>query len=186
MKSQLILAACLVLGMSSMPAGLCAMEASDTIALADASAPLSPGQMANLRGGFVDPNGFLVSFAVNVQTEVDGNVSFTRSFTIAPAANGQLQLANSNQSLTGNATILNNGAGIQVTGPGGTVTVLNQTAAGVPSSIVINTANNQNIKQTVDVGITLQNMQSILSKIGLVQQANALAAMMQNVARHPG
>jgi hypothetical protein len=161
-------------------------SAPDTMEMADAT-PLSADQMGQTRGGFADPGGLIYNFAVDVQTAVNGAEVFSRSLSVSPGINGQLQATSSGglvpQNLpTGmNISVIGNNAGLKIANSAGqvTTTIMNQTAAGVPSSIIINTGNNQMITQTVGLNLTLPNMATIMSYVhasippaALIQQSN--------------
>jgi hypothetical protein len=140
----------------------------ERVVLAEAD-PLSTGEMGALRGGFIDPTGLILNFAVNVQTDINGAQIFTRSFTVSPlSSTGALQaVANANllpKNLPANLSLglIGNGQGVAITNPNGqTTTVLNQTATGAPASIVLNTSNNTTIAQSVAVTLALKNLSSI-------------------------
>ena len=140
----------------------------DRIALADIS-PLSSDDMENLRGGFVDPTGLLFNFSVNVQTAIDGAEVYTKSITVNTSGlNGQIQTAVTNSLQQNNMptglTIgaISGGSGVTVSNASGTVaTVLSQTAAGAPASIILNTSSNINLSQTVTAALSLQSLTAI-------------------------
>ena len=150
----------------------------ERILLADAN-PLSSVEMNELRGGFIDPTGLIINFAVNVQTDLNGAQIFTKSFTITPSGpNGALQGVGNTNLISKNAPgnlnvgLIGNGTGILITNPNGQMTtVLNQTAAGTPSSIVMNTANNTNIAQSVAVSLALKNLSSVSNYVHTVTQS---------------
>ncbi len=145
-----------------------------------AEAELSDETMDEARAGFTDASGMIYRFAVDVRTEVDGAVTFTRQITLAPNAAGQLQATShvgmdaSGLSQGTTATLINNGQGLQVTSPSGTTTVLNQTASGALASVILNTANDQQITQTLNINLVLQNMPAINMR-GLTNQVTGLA-----------
>lgn len=135
----------------------------DIITLADAD-PLTDEEMQDLRGGFVDPTGLIYRFAVNVETALNGSPVFTRSLTVSPSGkSGALQASSSANLLPQNippnlaVAMIGNGEGIQVSDENGTTTIMNQNAAGVPSSIILNPSSNRAISQTVGMALTLRN-----------------------------
>ena len=159
----------------------------DNIIVADA-APLSSDEMSELRGGFIDPSGLIFNFAVNVRTDLNGALVFTRSLTVTPSGiSGQLQATASNnvlpQNLPGNVSIgvIGNGNGITVTNASGqTTTILNQTAGGAPASIIVNNASNANVTQAVNVALTLKNVAAMTGFLHMTTQS----ALAQNNVLH--
>ncbi len=157
----------------------------DMVAMIDAEMPLSSSDMDSLRGGFADPRGLFYNFAVNVQTQVNGATIFSRALTVMPsAATGQLEATANMDLMPQNLpsglglSMVGNGNGVLITNPNGShTTVLNQTAGGAPASIIMNTMNGQNIKQTVTVGLTLHNMATIMNFVhnASIAQVGALA-----------
>jgi hypothetical protein len=149
--------------------------------LADA-APLSLDDMDGLRGGFSDPSGMIFNFAVDVQTALNGTQVFSRSLVVSPGAGGQLQATNTGGLLPSNLptnitfTALSNGTGVTATDANGTTTtILNQTAAGAPASIIMNTASNRTVTQSVTVSLTLQNLGPLMNFLHTASPGAALA-----------
>ena len=118
---------------------------------------------------------------------LNGNEVFTRSLVVAPSVgNGQLQATATTNLLPNNiptalsVNMLGNGTGVVVTDASGhNTTVLSQTANGAPASIILNTGNDRNVTQSVNVNLTLQNMAAIMSFIHTTTQG---AAMGQHAA----
>ena len=153
----------------------------DYVGVAEAT-PLSLGEMENMRGGFADPSGLVYRFAVNVQTLLNGIEVFTHSLVVAPSVStGQLQatattnFSPSNTPSGLNINMIGNGIGVVVTDSSGrSTTAMNQTANGAPASIIMNTGNDRNITQSVNVNLTLQNMTSIMNFIHTTSQVGAM------------
>lgn len=145
-----------------------------------AEAELSDETMDEARAGFTDASGMIYRFAVDVRTQIDGAVTFTRQITLDHDASGQLQAAqivgvDTTGLPTGaTATLINNGQGIRVTSTTGATTVLNQTASGALASIIMNTANDQQITQTMNINLVLQNMPAV-NMTGLNNTVTGLA-----------
>lgn len=160
----------------------------DRIVLAEAL-PLRESEMKNIRGGFMDPTGLIYNFAVNVRTALEGVEVFTRSLMLSPSgANGHLQaVGHSSVFPTGipeglNLRLMGGGAGLSVTDASGKhTTVLNQTAAGVPTSIVLNTRNDVNLAQSVDMTLTLSSLHGLASRIN----ASVRAGLFQRTSIRP-
>ena len=138
--------------------------------------PLAAKDMDEMRGGFIDPSGLLLRFAVDVRTLVDGSVAFIRSLVIQPDQSGQLQATGNTQLLTQNlpsgatASLIDNGKGIIITDPKGQTTVINQTTQGAFTNIILNAASDRAVTQNMNVDIVLRNMQSAM---GVVSTATA-------------
>jgi hypothetical protein len=162
----------------------------DELMVADA-APLSADQMDQARGGFADPSGLIYRFSVDVQTALNGSEVFTRSLTVMPGINGQFQATTSANVIGANipaglnVAMIGNGSGVRVTDAAGNVTtVFNQTAAGVPSSIILNNANNRTISQTVNLNLVLPNLSTIMNFVHASLPSAAMAQ--QNAVRGLG
>ncbi|MDR3424178.1 MAG: hypothetical protein P4M13_03745 [Alphaproteobacteria bacterium] len=151
---------------------------SGRIVLADAT-PLTSAEMQDIRGGFSDPSGLIYNFSVNVQTDVQGATVFTRSISLSPSGSGgQFQaVANASllpQNFPSNLSIsmIGNGTGVTISNASGqNITILNQAANGAPASIILNTSSNANIGQSVNVGLTLQNMTTVMNFVHTTTQA---------------
>lgn len=155
----------------------------DRIVLAEAALP--EDTMDETRGGFIDSSGMIYSFAVDVRTQIDGAITLTRQITLTAGQGGQLAAA-SNVDLTNNsgalATLIGNGQGLSVTSNSGVTTVLNQTASGTLASIVMNTANNRQIVQTIDLNLVLKNVPSLaMANLGNTISGLAQGAHLQSV-----
>lgn len=161
----------------------------DIIAMNDAS-PLSVDEMDSLRGGFVDPTGMLYQFAVDVRTTLNGIPVFSRSVVVAPSQlTGELQAMSTanvnNAAPTVNVNAINNGRGVNITDAAGNqITAINQTAAGAPTSIILNTTNNQSVTQTVDLSLILHNTAMLTNFIH--NSAQGAASAQRNALRSLG
>jgi hypothetical protein len=159
----------------------------ERIVLAEAT-PLSSEEMQDLRGGFIDPTGMIYNFSVNVKTALDGSEVFTRSLNVSPSGpGGQFQATtNANlmpQNFPSNVSVsmIGNGNGVAVTDAAGQrTTILNETASGAPASIILNTHDDRNIAQTVNLTLTLKNM---ASSMNLSRAANQ-SSMVQRFSGH--
>ena len=160
-------------------------QASERIVLAEAT-PLTSSEMQDMRGGFIDPSGLIYNFAVDVQTALNGVAVFTRSLTISPSGSGGQFQAAAHASLLPknfpsnfNVTMIDNGKGVTVTDTSGnSSTVLNQSASGAPTSVIMNTSSNTNLSQSVNVTLTLKNVSSVMNFV----HATTQAAMGQHAA----
>jgi len=163
-------------------------SSADEIVIADAIA-LSPHDMEETRAGFIDPTGYLVKFAVDVKTQIDGALTFVRSMVLQPDASGQFQTTASSQVMPQNlpegttARITANGTGAVVTSSQGITTVLTQGANGSIANIIFNTANNRDITQTMNLDLVLRNVNAALGPIGL-HNLNAPAGLNQGAHMH--
>jgi hypothetical protein len=156
--------------MAFMPHAALALASRDALDMAGAK-PLSDREMSNARGGFIDPTGMILRFAVDVKTQIDGAMTFVRSIVMAPDASGHLAASSTSQMQAQNlpagttASIIDNGRGVTVTDSKGNTTALNQTASGVLASIITNTADFRQVTQTMNIDLVLQNVHSITSQI---------------------
>lgn len=139
----------------------------DEIVIADAEV-LHTTDMEDLRGGWIDPTGLIYRFAVDVHTHVDGIVSYARSLVLQAGIDGHLQATSSTQLQeapnlpTGTiANIIDEGKGLVVSDDSGTTTILNQTQSGALANVIMNSANNRVVSQTMDISIVLNNLPNL-------------------------
>ncbi len=141
-------------------------------AMIELSAPrLSDAEMDTMRGGFFDPTGLIFRFAVDVQTHIDGMVEFVRSIVMMPdikgnlVASAQADLQTVELPAGTTASMVSGGRGVVVTDEKGTTTALNQTTQGALANIIMNTADNREITQKMDINIVLKGVESTTSHI---------------------
>jgi len=156
----------------------------DEIMISDAHA-LHASEMESTRGGFFDHRGHIYRFAVDVKTQVDGSISYARSLVLQAGKDGNLHASSSTQLIkevslpVGTiANVINSGKGLVVDDQNGKTTILNQTEKGGIASVIMNTANNRNVSQTIDINILLNNtpiLQAIRNNIG------AISALAQSI-----
>ena len=159
----------------------------DRVVMLYGEKPMSLSEMSETRGGFVDVSGLIRDFTVNVHTALNGAMIFSRSLVVAPSPEtGQFAASATSNVISQNVPTdvivseINKGAGVTIIDPAGQqTTILNQTDAGAPASVVMNTASQQNITQTVDVVLTLKNMATVMN---YVHNSTQSAAMVQNNA----
>lgn len=146
--------------------------------------------MNEMRAGFIDPSGMIYRFAVDVRTEMDGALAFVRSIVLQADPQGQLQATNTMQLLSQNlpagavANVLNNGGGLAITDKNGNTTLLNQTPTGALANVIINTADNRNITQTMNIDIVLNHVQTIAGAANAGHIPPALAGLAQGAHMH--
>jgi hypothetical protein len=170
-----------------LPQRAVATENEDVLVMADAQ-PLATEDMAEMRAGFIDPSGLIFSFGVNVQTQIDGALMYVRSLVLQADPAGQLTATANTQLLSQNlpagvtANIINNGGGVQVTDKNGNTTIVNQTANGALANIIMNTANNRNVTQTMNIDLVLQHVQSIMGNVSGAGQTALLSGLARQSA----
>lgn len=165
------------------------VDDSDTVSLTE-SRPLADQVMGRLRAGFWDPSGLIVRFAVDVRTQIDGALAFVRSIVVTPDADHSFQTVTSAEvsphglpnSLS--AELNTNRTGALVTGPGGTTELLTQTINGGLASIILNTADNRTITQTMTVNLLLHNVTTAIEQMASAHQLNAPAGLGQIAHMH--
>lgn len=165
-------------------------DSMDELTLAEAEV-LSTSDMGQLRAGFVDPSGYLVSFAVDVRTTIDGSLMFVRSLVLS-MVNGQFQTTDSSQLVSGGiptgatANLIDDGKGVSITDENGNTTLLNQTAQGTFANVILNAASNRDIAQNMNINIVLGNMQTIAGGAiaGVAQHVAGFTALAQTARAH--
>ena len=181
---RFLLTLLLVISFSGQAHALKATDA-DAVMLTDA-AIIPDSEMAEMRGGFFDIGGIIYRFAVDIRTQVDGALDFVRKIEVVN--NGKGFDSNTMTALVDGgkgAQVTGNGTALIVPGQNGSTVIMNQNGNGTPSSIIINTADNADITQTVNIDLTLQSSASVLSALSgaaadltlAMQQLNALQSI---------
>lgn len=131
-------------------------------------------EMAEMRGGFIDPSGLIFRFAVDVKSQIDGVLTFVRSLVLqANEITGQMHAESKAELVTEpslpsgtTAHIVNDGAGVVVKHEQGQqTTVINQAASGAITNVVMNTADNVQVAQTINIDLVLQNVGDLVGQV---------------------
>ena len=146
--------------------------------------------LAEMRAGFINPAGFIFKFAVDIKSQIDGTLAFVRSLVVQADVNGSFQTTDTTHIVeqplpTGTtATVLEGGTGVVVSnGEGQQTTIINQAADNF-TSVILNTIDNQNISQTVNIDIVLQNLAPIMNQLTNLKNALAPAGLGQSAHMH--
>lgn len=99
-----------------------------------AATPLADEEMADMRGGYISAAGIAFDFAADMKTFVDGELALQTSLN---SVDGII------------------GANQQLTLPGGMTTILHRMDDGQLSNILINSDDNRNFRQELNVTLTL-------------------------------
>jgi hypothetical protein len=189
MKKFCTLASFFALGlpMCFAPAAQAEMADSEDLVVLSEATQLTPAEMQELRGGFVDTTGMIYSFAVDVRTAIGGAEVFSRSLTVSPTGPGgefrATNISNIASVLPDNLTaeIVNNGAGLLLFDANGNSTlVLSQTETGVPTSIILNSGSDKDIRHTVQMSLQLNGA------LANANAARAAAAVARSNMHHLG
>lgn len=170
------------------PAPLTEIILEDELRIADAQI-VPDSEMGELRAGFMDPSGFLLKFAVDVKSQIDGALTFVRSLVLQHDHNGHLQASTSTELLSQNlpegttANVIDNGKGIVISNGSGQTTILNQTSSGALTNMIVNTANNVDVSQTMNIDLVLQNVSSIVGQLSALKNINAPAGIMNQASQ---
>ena len=163
----------------------------DSVQLAEARI-VSDAELGVMRAGFIDPTGMIYRFAVDVESQIDGALTFVRSLVLQPdGANGQMAATTSSQLVAGalpegtTAQVVNGGEGVLMTSQDGRYTALfNRGSSGNIANVIFNTADNRNISQTVNIDIALQNVSAVMGQLSALGNVNAAANMYQSSRMH--
>jgi hypothetical protein len=162
----------------------------DEIVVADAR-PVPDSEMGELRAGFWDVSGFLMKFAVDVEAQIDGALMFVRSLVVQPTVNGAMEASSTAKLLAENlpagttATVLEDGAGVVLSDQAGKQTaLLNQSSVGALTNVIMNTADNVNVSQTMNVDLVLQNVDNLVSQVTAMKAMSAPAGLFQTARMH--
>lgn len=162
----------------------------DTIILAEAKV-VRDRDLGEMRGGFVDPTGLIFKFAVDVQSQVNGALAYVRSLVLQADGAGQMQASSSSNVMQQNlpsgttASVVNNGAGIVISSQEGQqTTMINQAANGAITNVVLNTANDMNISQVVNIDLVLKSIDPLMGQFSNLKNMNAPGGLNQIARTH--
>jgi len=150
-----------------------------------AAAPVPDSELAEMRGGYLVADGIQFNFGALLTTTVDGQLAFQTQVTYTPGGPQIAQTVGPNAvrgasvsggTITGlnlqgfdrkDITLLNNGA----------TALIQKVTGGGLQNIVINAADNQNIKQSTQMQLTLPDFAKTSQ---LMQQNLAMTNLMRN------
>lgn len=151
---------------------------------AQMAARLSDPELDAIRGGFITAGGFTFDFGAVVSTYVDGSLALKSTLSLSaqgatvsntygaiPGAQPASAKALGGISLAGAP-----GASVVIPGAGGDTAVVQDVSPSSLVNLVVNTANNQVIRQSTAITLTLANMQALQAAAAQSQ----LAAQIQD------
>lgn len=157
---------------------LAAAAADDAVAIgvkSSSAARLTDEELADERGGIKLPTGLEVGFGASVRTFVDGalvletRLVWTDQGAVQSQTPSAIGPGGQGVTLSGGAESL---PGVVVPGVGGSTAVLHELDAARIANIVVNTANNRNIRQEVQIDLTIPEL-SQFQQSALQGRANA-------------
>jgi hypothetical protein len=149
---------------------------------------LSDAELDSVRGGFVTTGGFTFAFGAVVSTYVNGSLALQSTLNLNSQGS---EVTNSYGSAAGVQPLSSApvagvnvaglpGAGVVIQGSGGETVVIQDVSPSQLVNLVINTANNQVIRQDTAITLTLGNLQAIEAAAAQAQVTsqiqNALAS----------
>jgi hypothetical protein len=148
---------------------------------------LTDAELDEVRGGFITADGYTFAFAAVVTTYIDGSLALQSTLRLdSGGANMTTVYGAIPGARTGSAGGVNLAgatATLEVPGSGGETTIVQNVSPTSLVNLVINTANNQVIRQNTTVTLTLANLSSIEAAAAQVQANAALqAALASTVA----
>lgn len=155
-------------------------------------AALSDRELAAERGGLRLPTGMEVGFGASVRTFVDGALALETKLVWTDLGATQTQSAPplATQGQTGQVTLAEGAAqlpGVALAGDGGTTVVLHELSAARISNIVVNTANNRDIRQEVQIDLVIpgltQFQQAAVQERANMRMMEAVGAALRDAAR---
>ena len=155
-------------------------------------AALSDRELAAERGGLRLPTGMEVGFGASVRTFVDGALVLETKLVWTDLGATQTQSAPplATQGQTGQVTLAEGAAqlpGVALAGDGGTTVVLHELSAARISNIVVNTANNRDIRQEVQIDLAIpeltQFQQAAVQERANMRMMEAVGAALRDAAR---
>ncbi|MGO4687415.1 hypothetical protein [Brevundimonas sp. 2YAF1] len=147
--------------------------------------PLSDDELSGLRGGFITTNGFTFGFGVVIRSYVDDRLALQTRLTWTPTGPvtqqirgdvpGVVDLAAAMTSLVNSGIDLTQLAGTSggvalVDGNGGTALIHNVTA-GQLQNLIVNNANNRNLRQDMELNLYLPDLAAMQSASSAQQRA---------------
>lgn len=178
-------------GAAAMPQAASADEARGVAAEVERfdATTLSDAELAAERGGIKLPTGLEVGFGASVRTFVDGALVLETRLVWTDQGAVQTQ-APSAVGPGGQGVTLSGGAeslpGVVVPGDGGSTAVLHELDAARIANIVVNTANNRDIRQEVHIDLAIpelsQFQQSALQARANAQMVDAVNARLADAA----
>lgn len=161
------------------------VDPEDHIIMAEASV-VSSQDMGEMRAGFMDASGLMFKFAVDIKAQVDGALMFVRSLVLETVKSGGFHVASSSQVMPENlptgtsVDVVNNGAGVVVSGDEGKTTMLNQPSNGVFSNVILNAANNRDIAQTMNIDLIVQDVKNNFGQFSALKNMNLPSSLFQS------
>jgi hypothetical protein len=156
------------------------------IAAAAADAPMTDAELAAERGGLRLPTGLEVGFGASVRTFVDGALVLETQLVWTDQGVAQTQSEPAaGASGDGGVVTLAGGAGalpgLILAGDGGTTVVLHELNSERIANVVVNTANNRDIRQEIQIGLTIPEL-SQFQQSAIQERANVRMLDAANVA----
>ncbi|MDX9690330.1 MAG: hypothetical protein RBT70_07715 [Alphaproteobacteria bacterium] len=170
---------------------------------------VADADMGDVRGGFIDPTGMIFRFAVDIKSQIDGALMFVRSLvlqhtdsihdSVQQAVNESLPKSQGNSGFVASSSseviqeniphgtevkVMENGSGLVISNSQGQTTFINQTSAGAFSNVIMNTADNRIITQTMNIDLVLQNMTNVINNVADIRSRLAPAGLGQIAHMH--
>lgn len=124
-------------------------------------AALSADDLADQRGGFTTPDGLQVGFGAVVRTYVDGALALQTRLTWTPEGavktveGGSLTPDLATRAQASGLTLQGHLDGVLIEGQGGATAVLHDLTSNRIADVVVNNANNRDIRQATDITLNL-------------------------------
>ena len=154
--------------------------------------PLSDEELAGERGGIQLPTGMEVGFGASVRTFVDGALVLETKlvWTDQGALQSEAAPALAAQGQNGQITLSDGAAqlpGVALNGDGGSTVVLHELSAARIANVVVNTANNRDIRQEVQIDLAIpelsQFQQSAIQERANMRMMESVGAALGDAAR---
>jgi hypothetical protein len=142
----------------------------------ESAVPLDDEVLAAQRGGLLTPLGLDIGFGASVRTYVDGSLALeTRLIWTAEGVLSERMFeSEAAKALTADLAKVDPGSPVSVA-PG--TTVIHDLSQGRIASIVLNTANDRNIRQDTDVTLHLPQLPDLQQRVLLERLSQALQAL---------
>jgi len=130
---------------------------------------LNDSELAGERGGLATPIGMDIGFGAVVRTFVDGELALESTLTWTTAGAATAVTAGAESRLLDNAAAAGLAApegawrGVVLPGDGGETTILQDIGEGRIANLVVNTANNRDVRQDITVSLEIPGLAQLQS-----------------------
>lgn len=155
---------------------------------------LGAEELNDIRGGFLTPDGLEIGFGAVVRTFVDGSLALQTRLTWSET--GPVETVEYGMTVPDISAAAAAGGikldgppleGVVVNGEGGVTAIVHEISSGQIANLVINNANNRDIRQTTDVTLDVPGLAQMQQDVSVQSMSlrlqDAIGAALRDVAR---